>query len=505
MESKIMITPYCRSNYVCETLDLHAQNGDAFIGKSSLYNLCRQKNYSLSPEAFQQDLQEQMMLGKISEEEGRFYVTSTLKHENFVSGALHSLFYAPRIPALSLPADMEAGGIHLCHEQVQAVHLALSNRLSVILGGAGCGKSTLIQAIAKFDPSQGKKLFCAPTGKACRNLETRIQHPVYTIHSLFSGNKQTPDASLIVVDEASMLTLEMFAWILENMPGDCRVALVGDPNQLSSIGAGNILPDLIKIGVPHILLCENHRQNKSFHALSHNTNNFSSLKNFNDLCFDPSFQLSELPEHKILQAVTQDAAKMILNGENVQVLTLFNEVSSLSVKVLNESIRDLVNPPTEHKPQMIFGKSIFRDGDRIIITKNDKAHHCCNGDVGTLHIIQSSNTSKPCFCVDFHDGRCPEWDNMYGLQNIALAYAMTIHKAQGSEYDSVLLPITGVFQFALKRNLFYTAITRAKNHVQIYGNQKLIDAALKTQSFPRKSMLPEKLFRLDSTPITHIS
>lgn len=296
---------------------------------------------------------------------------------------------------------------------------------------------------------------------------------------------------LVVVDEASMMTLEMLAGILHRVPKICRVVLLGDPNQLLSVGSGNVLPDLLALGVPCARLELNHRQDDEAEALLHNVVDFKKLHSKPDLAFDQSFCLHEMGTAEIKEAVTEEAARRFAQGESVQVLSPYNNKGNLSAYALNMAIRDRVNPLERGKIVLKRDKDSFRDNDRVIILQNDRERNCSNGDVGILHILKVEE-KRVTYCVELPDGRCPTWDDASGLAQLSLAYCLTVHKSQGSEYDTILLPIAKGMDGMLSRNLLYTAISRAKKRVILYGDPQALDVAVQKNFPQRKSLLVPK-------------
>ena len=209
-------------------------------------------------------------MGFIHPEGSRLYAVRTWRYENSAAQSLSAILRNPTLYPAILPEKLAVNRLALCQEQRAAVGLALSNRLSMILGGAGCGKSTLIRAIVNTVGPKRPMVLCAPTGKATRNLTMRTGLIARTAHSALGmhPNKDFLDpvawdhTELVIVDEASMMTLEMLAGILHRVPSFCRVVLLGDPNQLLSVGSGNVLPDLLALGIPCAHLELNHRQDE---------------------------------------------------------------------------------------------------------------------------------------------------------------------------------------------------------------------------------------------------
>ena len=485
------------SRYVLHALEDLCLNGGAYVSDDVLYRRCREQRKTLSYQVFKADLSEQIRLGFIHPEGSRLYAERTLRYEESAAQSLSGILRKPPLPPAALPDTLAVNGVVLCAEQRAAVGLALSNRLSLILGGAGSGKSTLIRAIANAVGPEHPMVLCAPTGKAARNLTVRTGLMARTVHSALGMHPDedflTPvvwhTTRLVIVDEASMLTLEMLAGILHRVPDACRVVLLGDPNQLLSVGSGNVLPDLLALGIPCAHLQTNHRQGEG--ALRRNVVDFSDLRLGRDLAKDSSFSLREMGEQAIQAALAEEAVRRYLAGESTQVLSPFNRKGELSAYTLNQIIRDQVNPLNPEKPVLTCSQESFRDGDRVMITKNDREHNCSNGDVGILH-IQRAAPKDIAFYVSLPDGRCPSWDDASGLEFLSLAYVLTVHKAQGSEYDTILLPISMGMYGMLSRNLFYTAISRARQQVILFGSSQAVDVAMQTRIPPRRSMLVPK-------------
>lgn len=288
-----------------------------------------------------------------------------------------------------------------------------------------------------------------------------------------------------------MMSLEMLAGILNRSGRSCRIVLLGDSNQLLSVGAGNVIPDLLALGFPCKFLEANHRQDTSSVGLLENVANFKNIHRMSDLTVDHSFTLNELYESNLRSGLIEEAVKRYTAGENVQVLSPYNRATDLSVYALNNELRKRINPKTEGKKTVSTRGQEFYDGDRILITQNDRDRNCSNGDVGILHIVDADERF-PMYFVELPDGRCPSWSTKAGLEHFALAYALTVHKSQGSEYDTVLVPVSMSMHRMLSRNLFYTAISRGRSRVILYGNPQAVDVAMQTPLPRRKSMLTSK-------------
>lgn len=490
--------PVSRGNYIPNALTRHCLNGDGYVPMNDAYQICC-KDTRISYGTFREDLREQILMKKVEPEGSRLYLRRTLRYENSAAGHLAALIPRNDLPCSVIPEKLKVGELTLSEEQREAVALALSHRLSIILGGAGSGKTTLIRAIVQQYGRDGHGVLAAPTGEAARNLIERTGLEARTVHSAL-GMRPDDDfltpvvwecVGLVIVDEASMLSLEMLAGFLCTMRPDCRMVLLGDPNQLLSVGSGNVLPDLLELGVPHIRLESNHRQAESGEGLQSNVVGFSRHHSLSDLIFDESFVFHELDEAHVREQLVQEAAQSYLRGENIQVLSPNNRATKLSVDKLNRAIQQLVNPAEEGRAELRYDGSCYRHGDRVMITRNDRDKCCVNGDVGMLW-INDTDEENPVYHVMLPDGRCPGWEGYEGLRNMTLAYAVTVHKAQGSEYNTILMPVISGFSWMLYRNLIYTAISRAKKKVILYGEVNALGIALQKNAPPRRSMLVAK-------------
>lgn len=491
--------PAPRGSYIPSLLDRHCLNGDAYIMVEDAYNICTggKRPYQM----FQGDLAEQLKRGKVHQEGRRLYLTKVWEYETSASFRLADILQDNNISCPTLSEDLSSmGDVHLSEEQCDAVRMALAHRLSVILGGAGTGKTTLIEKIIE-EQNDGLYVLTATTGKAAQNLTARIGERARTLHSALGLRPDEDDkatspviwehTSLIVVDEASMMTTELLAYLLRAVRKKCCIVLVGDPEQLLSVGSGNVLPDLLALGIPCTHLHRNFRQEEKETALYHNVVEFPSLTEEKVLCYDESFRLEQMSEIEAETALIEEAVKRYASGESIQVLSPYNSKTRLSVQALNRSLQARLNPATPDKKELVTAEGCFRDGDRVIITRNDHERRCVNGDVGILR-VEDDNMEMPRYHVELADGRRPAWDDWDGLAFLSHAFALTIHKSQGSQYNTVLVPIVAQFGWMLYRNLLYTAISRAKKQVILYGGKSALDAALRTSAKPRKSMLVSK-------------
>ena len=254
-----------QGQYILDAMESISMNGDAYCSDETLYRCCRRMDKNLTPDRYRADKVALLRANDLHTEGLRIYTQRTWAYEESVAGSLADILADGEVEGAAISPSLSCNGVTLSEAQCDAVHTALCSRLSVILGGAGSGKTTLIRAIAEH--FEGSCVLAAPTGKAARNLTERTSLSARTVHSAlgklpdsnFLTEVQWEVVGLVIVDEASMMTLEMLAGILCKIPHDCRVVLLGDPNQLLAVGAGNVLSDLLALGVPSVRLEQQYR------------------------------------------------------------------------------------------------------------------------------------------------------------------------------------------------------------------------------------------------------
>jgi exodeoxyribonuclease V alpha subunit len=432
------------------------------------------------------------------------YPASFHTWETFIAQKLNSLSGSP-----VLPIKVDAVGalewvqrqlaIELAEEQRQAVVMALKEKVLVITGGPGTGKTTIIQAITRlYRHFQTTVMLAAPTGRAAKRLSETTGRTAKTLHRLleyspmeggFQRNENKPlDCGLLIVDESSMMDTLLMHQLLKAVPLQATLILVGDVNQLPSVGPGNILKDIIASDtVPVVTLNRIFRQaeNSRIVVNAHRINagempwiDPTPGNEGSDFYFieqsDPDKSLEiilRLAEDRIPRRFGLDPM------EGIQVLTPMHK-GTLGAQNLNRQLQKTLNPQQVYVSR---GEQVFQIGDKIMQIRNNYTKEVFNGDIGRIHSIDAR---EKMIQVRFDERMIPY---EYGeLEDLTLAYAVSIHKAQGSEFPAVVIPVTTQHYVLLQRNLIYTGITRARRLVVLVGTRRALAIAIKNNSPQRR-------------------
>lgn len=397
-------------------------------------------------------------------------------------------------------------GVELDNLQREAVIEAVKYGLLVITGGPGTGKTTTINAIIRyFESEQMEVLLAAPTGRAAKRMTEATGCEAKTIHRLlelnggsrevasmaiFERNEQNPlEADVIIIDEMSMVDIGLMNSLLKAVSVGTRLILVGDVNQLPSVGPGNVLKDIIRSGAfPVVRLTKIFRQAGQSDIVlnAHKINKGEKValdNNSKDFLFLKRDEANVIIS--VIITLIQKKLPHYVNAKelDIQVLTPMRK-GQLGVERLNEILQQYLNPPSTEKKEKEQAGSLFREGDKVMQIKNnyqleweirgkngivvDKGMGIFNGDTG---IIKEINEFSEILTVEFDEGRFVEYSYKQ-LEELELAYAITIHKSQGSEYPAVILPLLTGPQMLMNRNLLYTAVTRAKKCVCLVGSKE---------------------------------
>lgn len=426
-----------------------------------------------------------------------------------------------RLMAVIKDCENEAG-IVLETKQREAVMMALSQKISIITGSAGTGKTTVLKvciaALKKLHRGQCRVTLAAPTGRAAMrmSLATGLETGASTIHSLLGLTGQerdddvtTPnqvDTDVLFIDEASMCELSLFYKLLYNTTEYAKIVLIGDPNQLPPVGAGEVLKSIIESeSVPVTKLNVIYRQLETS-AIVYNATKIMTGKC--DMRLDNDFVYYRYSDPKQIKAAVLYAFKKELETvkdvREVQIITPLREKGELSALSFNKAVQEMLNPlrtKVSSAGNTIYPLSYqtgtglrIRKGDKIICQKNTP--EIKNGEIGIVMSMASDDNKKFKSAVISFEGRDPIEFTREELSdmNVTLGYAITVHKAQGSEFKSVLMPIADENKVMLRRNLFYTSVTRAKEKFTLVGDEKKIIYAIKNNSQDyRRTCLASKI------------
>lgn len=427
-------------------------------------------------------------------------------------------------------------GTRLDEMQKQAVAAAASHGLFILTGGPGTGKTTTINAIIRYFEEEGAELrLAAPTGRAAKRMTEATGYEAQTIHRLlelngmpeeeqegravhFDRNSENPlEADVIIIDEMSMVDIALMHSLLLAVTAGTRLILVGDENQLPSVGPGNVLRDIIRSGCfPVVELKKIFRQASESDIVvnAHKINRGEQVTINNksrDFFFLKRYDADIII--RVVIALIQEKLPRYVDAKpyEIQVLTPMRK-GLLGVERLNQILQRYLNPPDEKKKEKEIGQRLFREGDKVMQVKNnyqleweilgrykipvDKGVGVFNGDTG---IMTEINEFAETATVEFEDGRQAEY-SFKQLEELELAYAVTIHKSQGSEYPAVILPILSGPRMLMNRNLLYTAVTRARKCVTVVGSETTFSEMIRNEKQQQRySSLDRRIRELDES------
>ena len=431
------------------------------------------------------------------------YLNAPYEAEIYTAGRIKAMCKAKterKVDITSIISRLEAANnIEYAPMQREAIALAAQNRMLVITGGPGTGKTTILKAVlALYDELELETYLAAPTGRAAKRMSELCGMEASTIHRML-GAKMSEDGETVVfgkdeedklacdaliIDECSMVDITLMHAILKALKSDCRILLVGDADQLPSVGPGNVFSDIIRSGVvPTVRLTEIFRQ-KADSRIVRNAHmiNRGEHPDFNENSGD-FFRLRRMQGGSCVETIVELCKKrlpenMKIPSNQIQVLSPSRKGETGTVN-LNKCLQAALNPSDEKKKEKLFGETVFRVGDRVIQIKNNydivwkdklgkSGMGVYNGDIGTIIEI---DTASEYLKVDYDDKIA-----LYGfemLNELEHAWALTVHKSQGSEYRAVILSLNPVAQLLLTRGVLYTAVTRAKELLIMVGDENV--------------------------------
>ena len=449
---------------------------------------------------------ERKIIMKQGENQTQIYAASFYYMEANTATMLKQLNVSYEVPDLEIEERVrrieKQTGMELDEHQMTAVKEAVRNGLLIITGGPGTGKTTTINTIIKYFEMEGLDIFlAAPTGRAAKRMSETTGFEARTIHRMlelnggvdgaagFERNEQNPlETDVVIIDEMSMVDISLMHALLKAVAVGTRLILVGDVNQLPSVGPGSVLRDFIRSHECNVvMLTKIFRQASTSDIIvnAHKINQGEEVTLDNksmDFFFLKRYD-ADVIISVVLQLIKQKLPKFVdATPYDIQVLTPMRK-GLLGVERLNGILQRYLNPPSPQKREKEHGDILFREGDKIMQTRNnyqleweirtkyglsvDKGTGVFNGDMG---IVREINDFAETMTVEFDEGRMVEYPYKL-LDELELAYAITIHKSQGSEYPAVVIPLLSGPSMLMNRNLLYTAVTRARKCVTLVGNE----------------------------------
>lgn len=497
--------------------DAATAEGHVFLSKRSLMmrlsELLGTANEDVNKEDIDPVLEEMVQKQEIICEENDYYLPFYYTAEKAVASKIDKLLkIKPQLIGFGIEEAInkqeEKFGIKYAFEQRCALENIFKSNLLIITGGPGTGKTTIIKGIIGIYQDylpQKKIVLTAPTGRAAKRMEEVTGLEAKTIHRLLefkpidnSGfyclrNETNPiEADLLIIDECSMIDLLLMNHLLKAVPPQTQIVFVGDADQLPSIGAGNVFRDMIASGkIPTVRLNKIFRQANTSRIVINA--NYINNGRFN-LVLGDDFEFIEEDDNTMLPKLIEEKLREELKNGNlarVQVLSPFKTRTSTGVNNLNAMLQEVFNPRKSNSREIHFGKKIFRENDKVIQLHNDYIKEVFNGDIGIIEKIDEDEEGM--FAeIDF-DGRKVVYRED-DFEDLDLAYSITIHKSQGSEYDIVIMPVTTQHYLFLQRNMLYTAVTRAKKKVILIGSKRALIIAVKTNRVvERNSKLAQRI------------
>lgn len=492
-------------------------NGDTYLYKEEMYDYMKKVTDNLEMEEFEYVLLKLKKMGKIVIDNERYYLDEFYKAEEYICDRIYRLNEEERkkLPKLDKKINQLElmNGITYDDSQRTAIYKAINNNLTIITGGPGTGKTTIVKCIVKLlIEINGLKLdklaLLAPTGRAARKLMDTTGVPAYTIHKYLGWDKEKNEFCVneycpnkeeyIIVDEASMIDTVLMMSLLKGITSKAKIILVGDYYQLPSVSQGQVLKDLIDSDCLDVvkLNCLYRQSDDSYiTTLAHEIKNKEITENFMAKYDDYNFL--NCSNEQILGSVDDIVRRALSKGytdRDIQVLApMYKSINGIDS--LNKVLQEIMNPHSNDKNELVSGEIVYREGDKVLQLVNDSDNGVSNGDIGYIESIVSaikSKSKKNEVIVNFFGNRVTYLPK--DLKNIMHGYAISVHKSQGGEFKMVIMPISSSFRRMLYNKLIYTAVTRAKEKLIIVGDPQAFIYGIKNDYVEnRKTGLKEMI------------
>lgn len=493
------------------------QNGDTFLYKNDIYEeTSKRLNIFLEDDKYLEDLIKE---GKIVKYNDNYYLQDIWFAEENIVNTLYLLSNKKTHKYKNedkIVSELEKNSNKIYNsEQKEAIIKALKSNFLIITGGPGTGKTTIINAIVeayrmlnnlKYETLCSNVALLAPTGRASKRISESTSLPASTIHRFLKWNKDTGEfmvnetnkskVQLVIIDEVSMIDINLFNNLLKGLSSNVQMILVGDYNQLPSVGPGQLLKDFIESDVINTVnLKKLYRQdeNSYINTLAYEIKDNNLSENFLETKSDYTF----LNCHNIKDNLKNLCTKILEKGYDYKRLQILAPMykGENGIDNLNYELQEIFNPKDEEKREIKYGDVTFRENDKVLQLVNMPDDNVFNGDIGVIKYIKYANTSKSKkneIYVDF-DGNLVKYTPK-DFPKIKHGFIISIHKSQGSEFEMVILPISKSYQRMLYKKLIYTAVTRAKRKLIIIGDPSaFVQSTLNDKEFLRNSNLKEKI------------
>ena len=468
-------------------------NGDTYLYFDEMYEYIKKYTDNLDKDTFEYILLKLSKQNRVVIIKNKYYLTDYYEAENYIADRLSKLNDMPRrkLPKLETKIKTleEQNNIIYDHSQKEAITKALNNNLTIITGGPGTGKTTIIKCIVRllleiYGIKEQKIALLAPTGRAAKKLMDTTGIPAYTIHkylcwdkeaNLFQVDEYHPNQQeYIIVDESSMIDAMLLSSLLKGTTQDSKYIFVGDYYQLPSVSQGQILKDMIDSNVLEVIKLNClYRQTEGSYIinLAHEIKNKELSEKYLEKTDDYNF--ISCPDNQI-QEIVKDIVNIAIekgyHEKDIQVLAPLYKTKN-GIDNLNKILQEIMNKPSKTKTEITSGEIIFREGDKILQLVNDPDNFISNGDIGYIEKIipaGKSKSKKNEVTINF-DGTLVTYTPKDFI-NITHGYAISIHKSQGGEFKLVIIPFTPSYKRMLYNKLVYTAVTRAKEKLILIGD-----------------------------------